>query len=158
MFARFPFKPMNWILLWPKLECYGNYLIEEEDVQPLGAKICVSILFVAKEGIKLDRDVISFWCSGVFSWLVRFNLWWDEIFWWENFVSTNIGLAQWRSRFLGGQWFARFVKSTAYCLWLWRSWQNSRFWHQRSAVRIATTAMTYFESTYLSTVTQKRQK
>ena len=29
--------------------------------------------------------------------------------------------------------------------WLWRSWQNGRFRHQRSAVRIPTSAMNYFE-------------
>ena len=29
--------------------------------------------------------------------------------------------------------------------WLWRSWQSGRFRHQRSAVRIPTSAINYFE-------------
>ena len=155
MFARFPFKPMNWILLWPKLECYGNYLIEEEDVQPLGAKICVSILFVAKQGIKLDRDVISLWCLFLtrsiqspmrFDFLVR------------KFCFNKHSIGSMRIKVFGGQWFARFIKSILYWPWLWRSWQNSCFPHQISAVRFTATVIKYFESIYLSIVTQKRQK
>ena len=47
---------------------------------------------------------------------------------------------------------------SAFGLWLWRSWQSGRVWHQRAAVWIPTSSIKYIEQVYLSIAIQKRRK